>query len=189
MHTSPTSQKRLMPNSTCHPSWAKDEAARPAWALRDMRIDDLPGLASLLPALGYPSSLPSLAQRWAWLSAVPDQRLLVAVALSGPEGAPSTSPTSPGLIGFCHLLGVRRMDSDGYAEVLSLVVEPAWQRQGIGRGLIEAARVAAMAMGHGRLRLGSGAHREDAHRFYEAQGFTRCRPGLVFEQRLSADGG
>ena len=48
-----------------------------------------------------------------------------------------------------------------------------------------------MAMGWpvGASGWGSGAHREDAHRFYEAQGFTRCRPGLVFEQRLAQHGG
>lgn len=132
--------------------------------------------------MGYPSSPQDLARRWAWLGEVPHQRLLVAVPADHSHEAGE-------LAGFAHVLGIRRMDSDGYAELLSLVVAPAWQRQGVGRALVQASRQAALGLGHTRLRLGSGAHREEAHRFYEAQGFARCRPGLVFEQRLSAGGG
>ena len=153
-------QKRLMPFNM--PSvLGKDEAARPAWVLRDMRIDDLPGLASLLPALGYPSSSPSLAPALGVVERPPDQRLLVAVACLGlgPHPHPLTrfdrlyiSGRSP------H--GQRWLRGKCCPGGRGLPTHKA-----SAGALIEAARVATMAMGHGRLRLGSGAHWEDWHAF------------------------
>ena len=54
-----------------------------------------------------------------------------------------------------------------------LVVRPEWRGQGVGARLLARARETADEMRCDHLRLCSGLSREEAHRFYEAQGLRR----------------
>lgn len=138
--------------------------------LRLMQAADATAVSHLMPDLGYQASPAEIARRFA--ASRPDDLLLVAER----DGR---------IIGFCHATLTPYLASDGYGEILALVVQAKAQRQGIGKALLEAAASWVHAQGFARVRLGSGAHREDAHRFYEAQGFRKNRPGFNFERHAS----
>lgn len=54
-----------------------------------------------------------------------------------------------------------------------LVVRPDLRSSGIGKALLERAKVEARTLGCDHIRLCSGLNREDAHRFYEANEINR----------------
>ncbi|WP_460531302.1 GNAT family N-acetyltransferase [Chitinimonas naiadis] len=139
--------------------------------IREMCLDDAVAVAEILPELGYPSTVDEVVLRFERLGAVPDNLIFVAEV----EGW---------VVGLCQVQGVRLIASNGYAEIFALVVAGGFQRRGIGRLLVDKAHEWALATGYQRLRLGSGAHREEAHRFYESLGFSKSRPGYVFERPL-----
>ncbi|MFC4161101.1 GNAT family N-acetyltransferase [Chitinimonas lacunae] len=138
--------------------------------VRHAQHADAAAVAALLPDLGYSATAEEVARRlehlWQW----PDQVIWVAERAGV-------------LLGLCHLQGVPLLASDGYAEVQALVVAQAAQRSGVGTALLRQAREWAREKGYARLRLRSGVHREEAHRFYEAVGFTRLRASYAFECR------
>lgn len=142
-----------------------------ALAIRPANTADLSQLVDLLEQLGYPSTPDQLTLRLARIGQHPDHRLLVS---EGPSG----------ISGLCHLQRIDLLASDGYAEVQALVVDAAHRRQGVGRALLQEAASQARAMGASRIRLRSGLHREEAHRFYLAQGYERNRPSYAFERLI-----
>ncbi len=77
-----------------------------------------------------------------------------------------------GLCGYIHLSGYDCTYQDSLKNILSLAVHPDYQRRGVGRTLIDRAEQWAVSSGARGLRLVSGYNREDAHRFYEAMGYT-----------------
>ncbi|MBB5192083.1 GNAT superfamily N-acetyltransferase [Silvimonas terrae] len=92
-----------------------------------------------------------------------------------------------GVIGVCHIAGVRNLSTAGYAEIMELAVRADWQGRGAGTALIHAAKDWAQCNGFPRLRLRSGVHRPEAHGYYERLGFTRSRASYAFEQHLPGD--
>lgn len=138
-------------------------------ACRTATSRDAPAIAALLPDLGYPATVGDIERRLARLAAWPDNAVLVAER----AGA---------LVGLCHVQGVPLLASDGYAEVQALVVAAHARRRGIGGTLVRAALAWARERGYTRVRLRSGLHRTDAHRFYESEGFVRTRASYAFER-------
>ncbi|MBV8602914.1 MAG: GNAT family N-acetyltransferase [Candidatus Eremiobacteraeota bacterium] len=65
-----------------------------------------------------------------------------------------------------------------------LSISPAWQRRGVGRLLIDAARAEALQMGCETLVLESSDWRDGAHAFYRALGFSEKAPARRFIARL-----
>lgn len=137
--------------------------------IRGMSPADCAAVSYLLPDLGYPASDSDVARRLAALSEWPDQAVFVAE-----QGAQ--------VVGLCHVHGVRLLASDGYAEVGALVVAATHQRRGVGSALLQRALAWAGVAGYARLRLRSGLHRDGAHRFYGAQGFSQSRASYAFER-------
>lgn len=129
---------------------------------------DVEAIAALLPDLGYQAQPEQVRQRLARLAQWPQQWVHVA-------------EQSGQIVGLCHAQGVPLMASDGYVEVQALVVAHTHQRRGIGRLLVADARQWALQQGTTRIRLRSGLHRDDAHRFYEAIGFEKKRASFGFE--------
>ena len=125
----------------------------------------------LLEQLGYPCSPEALAARFARLSERNGHALLVSEA----QGR---------LTGMCHLQRIELLASDGYVEVHALVVDAQHRRQGIARSLLREGARLARDMGAMRLRLRSGLHREEAHRFYRAAGYEQQRASVAFELLL-----
>jgi ribosomal protein S18 acetylase RimI-like enzyme len=74
--------------------------------------------------------------------------------------------------------------------ITGLAVDPAAQRRGVGRRLVEAARARAVEEGATRLTLRVLAHNAGALRLYEACGFVRegvLRGEFVLEGRAVDD--
>lgn len=136
-----------------------------------MESGDLPALEALLPHLGYHVTLAELTARYERARNSPEHAFLVT------EGA--------GVTGWAHVFGVRLLESAGYAELGGIVVAPEHRRQGIGKGLVAACAQWARSRGFQRLRLSSGVHRDEAHRFYEAFGFHKAKAAYAFEMTLA----
>ncbi|MDX1689986.1 MAG: GNAT family N-acetyltransferase [Acidimicrobiia bacterium] len=137
--------------------------------IRALDHADVPRLVALLATLGYGVDHPELERRLGALGA--DDRLLVA----DDGGTPA---------GFV----VARLDNhlaEGPAvEITSLVVDPAARRRGIGAALVGAVEAWARDRGRDRVRLRSNVVRDDAHAFYEAEGFAVVKRSTVFEKRI-----
>ena len=142
----------------------------PAVVIRPATNTDAAAIAVLLPDLGYEAAPEDVARRIRRLSRWPDNLLCVAELKAN-------------LVGLCHVQGVPLVASDGYAEVQALVVAASSQRSGVGSKLLQEAVAWSLANGYARVRLRSGLHREEAHRFYESQGFTRSKASYAFELR------
>ena len=133
-----------------------------------MRDVDCPAVAALLPDLGYSATPAQMQARLTALREWPHQEAFVAEV----DGV---------IAGLCQIQGVRLLASMGYAEVQALVVATSHERQGIGRALLQHASDWAYDLGYERVRLRSGIHREAAHRFCEATGFSRSKTSYAFE--------
>jgi ribosomal protein S18 acetylase RimI-like enzyme len=57
------------------------------------------------------------------------------------------------------------------AEIVNFVVDESCRGQGIGKELLRAVELIAIENGCACIEADSGKHREDAHRFYEREGF------------------
>ena len=137
--------------------------------IRNAETADAASIAALLPDLGYPATENEVGRRLAALGNQLDHAVFVAVA-------------DEEIFGLCQVQGVRLIASDGYAEVYALVVSEPRRRGGIGTALLTRAVEWAEAGGYHRVRLRSGVHRENAHRFYEAAGFIRAKASFAFEK-------
>ncbi|MGJ8724329.1 MAG: GNAT family N-acetyltransferase [Roseibacillus sp.] len=115
--------------------------------------------------LGYPVSRVEFVDRFNGIKGSSDSGLFVAQA----EG---------GVVGWCHVYGVRLLESEGYAELGALVVDKSWRRRGVGRVLIRGAEVWASSIGFKRLRAYSGRHRKMAHDFYRSVGYEQQAPAM-----------
>ena len=80
--------------------------------------------------------------------------------------------TENGIVGYIHLEDYDCTYSDSLKNILALVVNPSFHRQGIGRRLLNAAEEYTKKDGANGIRLVSGFDRTGAHRFYEACGYT-----------------
>ncbi len=140
---------------------------------RPATLADATAIAMLMPDLGYEASAADLVRR-------------LGVLLDDASHAVFVADAGGTLRGACHVATVRHLASDGFAEVLDLVVAAAHQGQGHGRALLQCAERWAAAAGHTRVRLRSGVHREAAHAFCERQGYERSRASFAFERRIQA---
>ena len=85
----------------------------------------------------------------------------------------------PALVGFVHAC----WDGGAHAFLLDTVVDPGFQRQGIGRRLVEALVAEVTAAGCGWLHVDYEPHLDG---FYRSCGFRPTAAGLV---ALSGDAG
>ena len=137
--------------------------------LRPYQDRDAADLATLLGELGYPADEDAVRGRLAGLS--PDHHTLVADC-GGRIG------------GFIGLLRVRAYETPtplGY--ILALSVANSYQRQGLGKALLAAAEEYFRSQGIADIRVNSGLHREEAHRFYEAMGYRKT--GYRFRKSMA----
>lgn len=136
--------------------------------IRPAEKTDALAIAMLLPDLGYKAEESEIAVRLVRLGTRPENLVLVA-------------DVAGEVVGFCHVQGVPLLASEGYVEVQALVVGSRNQRQGVGAALLGFAVQWASGLRYRRVRLRSGLHREESHRFYESQGFKRSRASYAFE--------
>jgi GNAT superfamily N-acetyltransferase len=121
---------------------------------------DAAGIAALIDILGYPCTPDEAIERLRAIAAEPDQTLLVA----------DRSGELCGLLGLDLMyylpLGART------CRITALVVAPTHEGEGIGRELLQAAEVWARQAGAARIEVTSAAHRNEAHAFYRACGYS-----------------
>ena len=137
--------------------------------IREATASDAAALAALSTQLGYPTQ--------------PDEAVERLTAL-GPAGAVLVVEENGAVLGCIHVCGVQFFQSPAFAEVGGLVVDEASRGKGVGKLLLEAGARWAAEHGYGKLRVRSNVVREDAHRFYEREGFQRVKTQAVFDLRL-----
>ena len=86
-----------------------------------------------------------------------------------------------------RIVGAILTGHDGRRGYIShTAVSPAYQRQGIGRQLVETALRALKGQGIHKVNLVVFSHNEDGNAFWEKMGFT-VRPDLIYRNRVLTD--
>lgn len=147
-----------------------------------MREEDLAGAAVLAGELGYAATRGELAERLPALEHSPSHALLVVDAPgSGAAGAAA-------IAGWIHVEASHALIHEPLAEIVSLVVASGSRGRGIGAALVRGAESWARSRGLRRLRVRCRVEREDAHRFYEREGFRLEKTQRVFSKSLASGG-
>lgn len=139
--------------------------------IREAILSDVTALADLATQLGYPCTHGQMAVRMEILSGRSGNGVLVAEN----EGR---------VVGWLHVSGMYFLESAAFAEVLGLIVDKEHRGQGIGKQLLDGAVRWAAEHGYDKLRVRSNLIREDAHRFYEREGFRRVKTQVVLDRAL-----
>lgn len=71
-----------------------------------------------------------------------------------------------------------------FLEITELLVHPGYRSRGIGRMLLRESEKLAVGKGYSTVRLSSQTFRQDAHRFYEREGYLRFKESFFFEKEL-----
>ncbi|MGE5623954.1 MAG: GNAT family N-acetyltransferase [Bacillota bacterium] len=128
--------------------------------IRPPKAADAEALARLATQLGYASETAQMSARLAHLKDHPDIRALVAES-----GGP--------IAGFIGLMVFPAFHRDGlHGYVTAFVVDEKQRGGGIGAALLKAAEAWFAERGAKRVNLTTALYREDAHGFYEKQGYT-----------------
>jgi GNAT superfamily N-acetyltransferase len=92
-----------------------------------------------------------------------------------------------GIIGWVHVFGTVRVESDAFAELGGLVVAESSRGRGVGARLVASADRWAFDNGYHKLRIRSRVERSEAHGFFERLGFVSRKTQRVFERPLAED--
>jgi GNAT superfamily N-acetyltransferase len=139
--------------------------------VREATLSDAAALAALSTQLGYPSTPEEMTERLRALR----ERAANAVLVAEEDGA---------VAGWLHVCTMLFLESPPFAEVAGLVVDEAHRGKGVGKLLLEAAARWAAERGYDKLRVRSNVVREDAHRFYEREGFRRVKTQVVLDRAI-----
>lgn len=120
-------------------------------------------------ALGYEIDQEFSQSRLAAVLSKPANQIFVAFV----DGEPA---------GYIHVQDYDVTYAIPYKNILGLAVFDQFQRQGVGKVLIEAAEDFARADGAAGIRLNSGEGRYGAHLFYEAAGYERVKSQVNFRK-------
>jgi len=128
-------------------------------------------MASLSGELGYPTTVEDLTER-------------LRVVLTRDDMGTFVAESNGAVVGWIHMFGCDRLESEPSAEIGGLVVAAGHRGGGIGARLIAAGERWAADHGYRTVRVRSNVIREDAHRFYEREGYVRFKRQAVFEKPL-----
>ena len=140
--------------------------------IRDAKLSDVSSLAALMCELGYETTNAEMRQRFK--SILRDARFRTFVA--------EIDNTVCGVIGTLTHPSYEHNNPPG--KIIALVVSKKQRRGGIGRALITAAEKDFANRKVTRVSLTTRFSREEAHRFYEAHGYSRT--GFRFVKNLAA---
>ena len=85
-----------------------------------------------------------------------------------------------------HVHTIDRLEVGRYAEIGGIVVDETMRGRGVGSALMLCAETWAREHDFDRVKLSSGAHRIEAHAFYEHIGYSNIRTSFRFEKILKA---
>ena len=143
---------------------------RPEIPIRCAKLSDAPSLASLMCELGYETTSTQMRQRLKRI--LRDKGFRTFVAESDDQVC--------GMIGTLTHASHEHNDPSG--KIIALVVSKKHRRSGIGRALIAAAEKDFVERRVTRVSLTTRFTREQAHRFYQALGYSRT--GFRFAKEL-----
>jgi GNAT superfamily N-acetyltransferase len=140
--------------------------------ITDMQPGDLESVQRLAAQLGYPESLADIRARYVDVAQNPNHKLWVVKRDDQVVAWMHVCASQPSLI------------VEKVMEVPALVVDEACRGQGIGAALLRKAESWAKENGLRLMKLYSNVSREDAHRFYEGQGFTSTKTSRLFTKDI-----
>ena len=140
-------------------------------SFRELTADDAAAAAELCSQLGYPNSPDDIRERIDETSRSAD-RVAFAAVLDGE------------VVGWIDAAIERHLQSSPCAVIGGLVVRDGARGLGIGRRLCVEVEEWAKGQGIPVVRVRSQIKREDAHRFYLRDGYSKVKTSLVFEKRL-----
>lgn len=126
--------------------------------LREATLEDAPSLATLCAQLGYAVILTEIVERMPQFIAAEDS--WIAVAVDGNR-----------VLGWMQTQESRSLVDGWSAQIIGLVVDERFRREGIGRALVEGACAWARERGYAEISVRSNAARKGAHDFYPSLGF------------------
>lgn len=136
-----------------------------------MKEADLEAVLPLLAQLGYEPGPEELARRFQ--------------AMDGSEGHLMLVAERGGRIcGFLHVFARQALEKPPEAIVQSMAVDAEIRRGGIGKMLLSEAEQWAARNGFTSVSLHSQLKRDDAHAFYESQGYERVATSGLLRKRL-----
>ena len=142
--------------------------------IRRARRGDAERIAQLSGELGYPASAAQVATRLRQLTPVSKHAVFVA---ESPDAA-------TGVVGWVHVSVAHLLESDIRAEVNGLVVAEGQRSAGAGAKLLEAAEEWARRRGCRGMNVRSNVIREQAHGFYERNGYEHYKTQKAFRKAL-----
>ncbi len=151
-----------------------DEVSGMGLSIRVAQVSDADDIARLTTQLGYNVPQSAVATRLSRILSRRDQQFLVADL----DGRP---------VGWVHTAISEYIEAEAFVVIGGLVVDKNQRRKGIGRRLMEGAEEWARKRGCSVVRLWSSAVRADAHRFYEALGYTNIKTQYSFIKSVDAD--
>jgi len=121
---------------------------------------DAATVAVLVTQLGYPSDVSQVLARMRRVQDDPDIRMLVA-------------ENDAGIVGMIGIMVFPAFHRDGlHGYVTAMVVDQTVRGGGIGAALLQAGEAWFAERGVKRVNLTTALHREEAHVFYEKNGYT-----------------
>ena len=148
---------------------------RPDLVIRPFAENDVEAVARLCRDLGAGAEPDDISKRIGGILADSGHQVLIA---ESPEG---------GVVGWVHVFGAPRVQSEPFAELGGLAVTASERRKGIGRQLVESAESWAHSNGFRTLRVRSRVERSPAHEFFQSLGFDRVKSQHAFERTRSRD--
>lgn len=140
--------------------------------IRRATAEDAAAIAALCGQLGYPTSAEEGARR-------------LQVLLSREEDAVFVADVDGAVVGWIHMFGCERLESEPSAEIGGFVVADGHRGSGIGMDLIAAGERWARERGYELVRVRSNVIRERAHHFYqERAGYQLSKRQAVFTKNL-----
>lgn len=139
--------------------------------LRYASKKDVPGIVQLLEELGYKSDVELIYDR---LSKINKRNGQVIVAIS----------ESQEVLGCVHAFIDLRLAEGETGEIVSLVVRNDARGQGIGKKLLSEAKDWITANGCVNVRIRANTVREQAHQFYQHQGFNEIKSQKVLQIKV-----
>lgn len=143
----------------------------PVISLRSATVADADSIARLAAQLGYPDDSGTIAARLDRILAAPDHLTVVAECRGE-------------IAGWLHALVIEPIETPRRVQILGLVTDDAFRRQGIGRSLVERAERWALDLGVDLIGVSSNVSREESHPFYRELGYKVVKTQAAYRKSL-----
>ncbi len=142
-----------------------------ALSIREIVPGDAAAAALLSGELGYPMSAEAMEQS------------IISPEIRGDE-AVFVACVSEQVVGWIDVVATQQLVSGPRAEIAGLIVSEEVRSRGVGRLLVARAEEWAASRGMRDMLVRSRVTREDAHRFYLREGYSRNKTSAVFVKKL-----